>query len=159
MSLTDKLFLTEIPESDQKYVDLFRKSLRDYAPLNKLEQVQESTDIQLYYSLINAALSFSIEGFYVEIKEFTDLPWTILQLGATLNLLNEIGILSARNTLTYQDPGGVTVQDYDKYGRYINYFNILTNRYAQLSRNWRSARNIDNCYGGIASEFSLRQIW
>ncbi|MCF1193625.1 hypothetical protein LRR18_18725, partial [Mangrovimonas sp. AS39] len=51
------------------------------------------------------------------------LPWSLVKLGATLQLLEIKGIISARNTLTYSDAGGVNVSEMDKWGRYLNYFN------------------------------------
>jgi hypothetical protein len=57
-------------------------------------------------------------------------------MGATLKILTKKGILSARNTLTYQDAGGITVQDYDKYGRYVNYFNVLVSTYYRGIQTW-----------------------
>ena len=68
-------------------------------------------------------------------------------------MLTGQGILSARNTLTYNDTGGVTVQDFDVYGRYINYFNILINKYRQHLIDFKRNINIDGCYGGVSSEY------
>ena len=64
------------------------------------------------------------------------------------------GILSARNSLTYQDAGGVTVSDYDRYGRYTNLFNTLINRYYRAVTSIKRRVNIDACYGGVESEYS-----
>jgi len=159
MNLLSKYTLTEanIPTADLVFVDLFRKFLRDEVNLNTLEQVQENTDLELYHALLETL--DNINSAYLPIttyKEFTDLPsWHMLALGATLNILTSVGILSSRNTLTYNDSGGVTVKDYDKYGRYINYFNILINKYAVAVQSWKYSLNIDNAYGdGIASEYT-----
>lgn len=53
--------------------------------------------------------------------------------------------------LTYQDTGGVTVQDYDTYGRYINLFNVFVSRYMQQIQDIKRSINIDNAYGSIES--------
>ena len=74
-------------------------------------------------------------------------------MGATLQILTSKGILSARNTLTYQDSGGVTVQDSDKYGRYINYYNLLLARYSRGVTNMKIGKNIESAYGGVKSEY------
>lgn len=74
-------------------------------------------------------------------------------MGATLQYLTSKGILSARNTLTYRDGGGVTVQDYDRYGRYINYYNILISKYVRGISAMKLGSNIESAYGGVPSEY------
>ena len=69
--------------------------------------------------------------------------------------LTSKGILSARNTITYRDGGGVTVQDYDRYGRYINYYNILINKYVRGVSNMKLGSNIESAYGGVDSEYGI----
>ena len=76
-------------------------------------------------------------------------------MGATLMYLTSKGVLSARNTITYRDGGGVTVQDYDRYGRYINYYNILINKYVRGVGNMKLGQNIEAAYGGVPSEYGI----
>ncbi len=64
------------------------------------------------------------------------------------------GILSARNTLTYNDTGGVTVQNFDVYGRYINFFNILINKYRNQVTSLKRSNNVEAGYGGVYSEYA-----
>ena len=72
-----------------------------------------------------------------------------------LTVLTSKGILSARNTITYRDGGGVTVQDYDRYGRYINYYNILVNKFLRGVTNMKLGANVDAAYGGVSSEYDV----
>jgi len=163
MTLLDKYKYTEseIPTEDLVFIDLLRKFLRDDATLNVLLKTEENTNIQLYHALLMAL--DDINNTYQPITTYADfskLPsWNMLAFGATLNILTSEGILSARNTLTYSDSGGVTVQDYDKYGRYINYFNVLINKYVQMVKSWKESLNISSVYGGTdngqASEYAL----
>jgi hypothetical protein len=156
MTLQDKIFETAVVPEDQPVVNVFRRSIRDDANLNRLEKVQESEDLDLYYALLTAASEIRTEvNGIIEINSLRDIPWNILQQGALLKLLTTLGILSARNMLTYQDAGGVTVQDYDRYGRYINYFNVLINGYWRSVMSWKTQENINNCFGGVPSEYSL----
>lgn len=162
MNLLSKLTLTEenIPADDLVFVNLLRKFLGDDATLNRLERVQENTNLELYHALLMALDQINSEyAPQTSYTEFTSIPsWYMLALGGTLNVLISKGILSARNTLTYNDQGGVMVQDYDKYGRYINYFNILVNKFAMSVSNWKISSNIDSAYGtgdGQSSEYSL----
>lgn len=78
-----------------------------------------------------------------------------MKYGAVLQVLTSKGIISSRNTLTYNDGGGVTVQDMDKYGRYINYYNVLINKYVRGLQALKLGSNVDDAYGGVGSEYGL----
>jgi hypothetical protein len=52
MTILEKLIQTSVPEADLPIVDLFRDHLNDEAELNTLEQVQESTDLELYRAML-----------------------------------------------------------------------------------------------------------
>lgn len=144
-----------IPQNDLPYVLRLRRYLGDTEELNKLEGLEESTNVDLYFALQDSLDEINVTSVQTNYTSFNQVPWAILRLGGVLNVLTSKGILSARNTLTYQDNGGVTVQDYDKYGRYINYFNTLINKYMSSINGWKVSVNVDNCYGGVPSEFSL----
>lgn len=147
-----------IPDVWQPYVERFRDFLRDTSTENRLEKIEESTDGQLYDALTDALDEIN-KGFmpmthwHIEdlSSENSYLSWNTLKYGGILQLLTAVGILSSRNTLTYRDTGGVTVQDYDKYGRYINYFNILINKYQNSVIMAKRAYNMDQCYGSVDS--------
>ena len=159
MTILEKMSLPEdqIPQRDKVAIDALRKYLRDDPVLNELLDDFESTDSQLYTALlmtldeINNYMQPKLNYIYLdEVKSLS-----LLLLGGTLQVLNSVGILSARNTITYRDAGGITVQDYDKYGRYINYFNILTNKYINKLMDYKRTLNFDNGFGGVFSEYSL----
>jgi|GEM_PF-5822538 len=160
MTILEKLIQTTVPEAEKPIVDLFRSQLNDTAELNTLDEIQESSDIELYRALLMTVNELNnnlvYEPNFTELKDVTNI--NLLFLGATLKVLTSKGILSARNTLTYQDAGGVTVQDYDKYGRYINYFNILVSSYYRDINFLNVKSNIDACYGEVNSEY-LRVSW
>jgi len=144
-----------VPTAHQIYVDRLRAFLGDTAALNVLEGTEENTDLYLYQALQDAIWEIN-EDFEPETTwSITTIPsWTALKLGAALQVLTGKGILSARNTLTYNDAGGVTVSNYDKYGRYVNYYNILVNKYMRSVTSTKRRYNIDQCYGGVESEYS-----
>lgn len=157
MSLIHKMAATEVPADEQVYVDAFRRYIGDYANLNTLKETQESTDLELYMALILTL--DELNDALVHRPNFESCTQVenvkTLLLGALLQLLTMKGILSARNTLTYNDAGGVSVQDYDTYGRYINIFNVLVNKYMNDIRVWNFRTNIDDCYSGVYSEYAL----
>lgn len=146
-----------VPTAYQTKVDRLRRWLGDEATLNKLLQGQESTDAFLYECIDDALdeINFTPPNPTTPFTIDTFPSWAVLKLGATLQVLTGKGILSARNTLSYNDTGGVTIKDYDTYGRYINYFNILINKYRLAIQNMKIGANIDAVYGGVPSEYSL----
>ena len=143
-----------IPHGDQLYVDRLRRYLNDTALANVLEAEEESNDTTLYEAIRDVMdeinFEFLPETTYSKISEF---PWSLLKIGATLQVLIGKGILSARNQLTFNDTGGITVSDYDKYGRYINIFNVLITKYRRGVSTWKLTGNIESAYGSIPSEY------
>ena len=145
----------------QTHIDDLRSYLRDTAALNTLDSVQENTDLQLQEALLD-----SLQIINIEILPAT--AWTIddvstsgksylsartVRAGAVLEILISNGILSARNTLTFNDSGGVTVQDLDKYGRYMAFYNMLYTKFFRSAQAAKKAWNVDQCYDGISSEW------
>jgi hypothetical protein len=144
-----------ISATHQLYVDRLRKYLGDTAELNTLSGAEECSDIFLYHCLQAAMDEFNFEFIPETTYTITSIPsWNVLKLGATIQVLIGKGILSARNTLSYSDAGGVTIQDYDTYGRYINFYNLLINKYMRSVQSMKVSSNVDSCYGGVSSEYS-----
>jgi hypothetical protein len=143
-----------VPHTAQLYVDRLRRFLNDTAVANVLEEVVESDDTTLYEAIQDAMDEINLEFLpvttYTAISQF---PWTLLKLGATLQVLIGKGILSARNQLTFNDSGGITVSDYDKYGRYVNWFNVLIAKYQRGVMSWKLTSNVENAYSDIPSEY------
>jgi hypothetical protein len=142
-----------IPTTDRPYVNRLRRYLQDTEVLNVLDQVKESTDVDLFFALQDTVDEINVIPPITTYTLFSDIPWSILKLGATLQILVSQGILSARNQLTYNDAGGIQVSDMDKYGRYVNWFNVLINKYLRSVAAWKIGGNIDAAYGGVPSEY------
>jgi hypothetical protein len=143
-----------IPYNHNLYVQRLRTYLGDTAELNSLQEEIESTDVELYHYIQDTLDELNYEFLPQTSYTIDNFPsWNILQIGSILKYLTSKGILSARNTLTYQDGGGVTVQDYDKYGRYVNYFNVLINKFVRGATNLKLGKNVEDCYGGVSSEY------
>lgn len=150
----EKLIGGTISFDEQLYVDRVRKFLGDFAASNKLDAVQESDDQDIYDAMIDTLDEINFEYLPTSNYTFETVPsFNLLKLGATLQILTSKGILSSRNTLTYTDSGGVTVQDMDKYGRYINYFNVLIAKYQRGVQNMKVGQNVDDAWGGVHSEY------
>jgi hypothetical protein len=78
-------------------------------------------------------------------------------MGATLQYLTGAGIHSARNSFNYSDGSSINVQDTDTWGRYINYYNVLINKFQQLLSSFKRRENIDMVYGGVHSQYN--DLW
>ncbi len=155
MTLEEKNFLETVPEEDLKFVVRLRRDLRDFVSKNELKETEENTDLELYYSLLNAALEIKNEvSMIIELNSLIEIPWNILSTGATIDVLESESIRSARNTLSYNDAGGINVQESDVYGRYVNLFNMLKAGYQSAIRNWKASKNIESCYGGVHSDYN-----
>lgn len=145
-----------VPTAYQTKVDRLRRYLGDNVTLNKLLAAEESSDAFLYECIDDALDEInntppSIGTIYT----ISDFPsWSVLKLGSVLQVLVGKGILSARNMLTYNDTGGVTIHDMDTYGRYVNFFNVLINKYRRAIKDMKITANIDSVYGGVASEYA-----
>ena len=160
MPLTTQLLISDyIPRQHQLYVNKLRRYIGDSEALNVLTDEEESNNNFLYDCLIDTVDEINNEYDPETTWTLTTVPsWNALKMGATIQVLIGKGILSARNMLTYSDSGGVTVQDYDKYGRYINVYNVLINKYMRSVTSMKRRYNVDQCYGEVASEYSLDEV-
>ena len=146
----------------EQAVAKLRSFMKDTEALNFLEGVEENTDPYLEQYITDAFIEINGQfgpttrwgwgDVLWEIGGDGTLPWTIIQLGAVLQALISNGVVSARNTLTYNDASNVQVSDFDKYGRYINFYNLLINRYQSAVIQMKARYNIDQGFGGIHSQ-------
>jgi hypothetical protein len=146
-----------------------RRYLNDTPELNRLDQVAECTDDDLNDYIKDTMdelnlqfppiTTFKISDVTLEPGDGATIPWSLVKLGATLQFLTSKGILSARNMLTYSDTGGVQVSDYDRYGRYINFFNVLIQKYVQAATQFKIAYNASQCFGGVYSPLDAGGTW
>ena len=131
----------------------------DKVELNVLIQKQETTDEELNDYIQKSIDYFNTTG-YATTYVLSDFPSkSVLIDGTIIQILMGKGILSARNMLTYQDTGGVTVQDFDTYGRYVNLFNVYINKYMRQVIDIKRSINIDGAYGSIESPMAYDQYW
>ena len=153
--IDDYLFLNEVPEEANKYVLRLRRYLEDFTESNELLGVEESTDLELFNALIDTwdQVNNEFEPVDLHTSHFSRIPWSILRQGAVLNVLVSQSILSARNVLSYNDSGGITVKDQDVYGRYMALFNMLIAQYRRGAQAYKRLMNINGAYGGSHSEY------
>ncbi len=131
----------------------------DKEELNVLIQAQETTDEELNDYMSKAVDNFNGIGYSTQYT-LSDFPNKGLLIdGTIIQILMGKGILSARNMLTYQDIGGITVQDFDTYGRYVNLFNVFINKYMQQAIDVKRSLNIEGAYGSIESPMGYLDVW
>lgn len=75
-------------------------------------------------------------------------------MGATLKILENNGLNSARNTLTYSDAGGITIKDQDKFGRYTVFYNTFLAGWRRSVVEFKRSANVEGAYGGVASDYA-----
>lgn len=147
-----------IPSEHIMKVERLRDFLRDRPELNRLLEEKESSDNDLYEALLAGLDYINCEVGYLTDYSLNDFPsWKILRDAAVLDILTSAGLGSARNTLTYNDNGGVMSQDNDVYGRYMAYYNQLIVKTQQAIQNFKIVKNISNGFGG--SESAYGAIW
>lgn len=150
----------EIKQENIPYIEKFRRWIGDQAPLNVLDKERECTDEEIQDYLMDTVDEINYAYEPQTAYSVADFPsFYILKLGATLQYLTAKGILSARNMISYSDPSGISVQDVDRYGRYVNYYNVLINKYNLALTNFKRGVNINGAYGGLGSEYDQGRQW
>jgi hypothetical protein len=142
-----------------------RKYLNDQPQLNELDEDFESTDDELVdyikssLNVINMdttpVTAWTILNVVENPGDDGYITWSVVRLGAVLELLTAKGIISARNMLTYSDAGGVQVANHDKWGRYINYYNVMRPKFEAAVASAKIRYNVQQAYGGFSSPFSF----
>lgn len=135
-----------------------RNKLRDYIKdkpdLNKLLEDQENTDTYLEMCIEDALEEINEEYMPETSWTLNDVPWSLIKKGSILQVLIGAGIGSARNTFSYSDGSSINVNDNDQWGRYINLYNVLISKYERSVQRYKKRKNIDGCYGGVASQYN-----
>jgi hypothetical protein len=142
-----------------------RRFIGDTPQLNVLDGEFETTEDDLISYIKDTLIEinmdsepramFTLKDIATEPEDNLNLSWSTVKLGSILQYLTSKGILNARNFITYSDTGGVQVSDLDRWGRYINYFNVLVNKYVAGVKAAKLRVNINDAYGGYSSPFSF----
>lgn len=139
------------------YLKRFRKFLKD-SPINNTGEFLdtiENTDDDLRMYLNMAVESYNDSFFRTDFTIDFFKNEMLLFTGALLSALVSNGVVSARCALTYQDMGGIVVQDMDRYGRYLQMFNQFFSYWKSHVLDTKRAWNINNAYGEVHSDM----IW
>ena len=146
-----------IPTTVSGYLTRFRQYIADTELLNLLWEAEQCSDSDLLMYMEDFIDDFNVSWpprTYFTIDDFIDqVNWSILRMGATLEMLTNKGIGQARNQLSYSDTSGINLQDHDQYGRFLNLYHSLRPVLEKKIINWKRSYNIDSVYGDEPSEW------
>lgn len=137
------------------YVKRFRQFLKDDKDLNKGEFLKkiENKDTDLSDYLSRALEAFNDSFFKTEFTMDNFPSEHLLFVGGLLQALTSNQVVNARCALTYQDAGGIVIQDMDRWGRYSQLFNQFFNYWKQSVLEIKRSWNIENSFGDIPSDY------
>ena len=135
-------------------INRVRSKMRDYAPINRLIEGEESSDLQIAYAIVDVLEDFNNTPPFTKLG-LPDFPVpNILVLGVCAELLQSLSILQARNYLPYSD-GGISFSISDKSQLYQAMASTLSNQYEAKKTAWKIANNYSKALGyGAFSEYS-----
>lgn len=140
----------------QTMVHEIRTYLRDFPELNRLIDGVEHSDRAIAWAVLDTLVDFNgsppLIGDFV-VSSFPNR--TLLKNGAIYHLLRQIGLLMARNLMSFSD-GGLTVNVEQKSTLMMQWAQWFAQEYKGAARELKMAINIQRAWGGGAfSEYSL----
>jgi len=135
-------------------IEYIRSYLRDTPELNRLVAGKEHSD-----RIIAMAIFDTVEL----VKTITppipigDVPIPILRKGATIFLLESLGLLMTRNQLNYRTGRGTGIGIQDKTPMLMNWIQMLKADFNQLTKEWKVSMNLAQAMRGsvLHSEYAL----
>lgn len=143
----------EVERLDQLIVVL-RDYLQDYAETNHLNQAQEFSDSQLkgfllltldYYNNVITPI-----GIRAGVMDFPSL--SLWLDGATVFAMKSAILRFQRNSFQYRD-GDTQVAVEEKAAEYERTLQRALSEFSQAARMVKESINLEQCYGGISSEY------
>ncbi len=148
---------TVLPAKFSKLVNMVRAHVRDFTELNRLTAGVESSDRQIALAIMEAIDDFNTTPPLIGNCGIADFPSiSLLIRGATIFLLEGIGLLQTRNNLSYYDGTGVQVNVSDKSPMLLQWIGLYTNQYEARKRRLKQALNMQRAFNGsgLASEYA-----
>lgn len=129
--------------------------IKDRPECNKLIEGTEFTPEEIKMALIMALEKFNTTPPLVLTYSLEQFPIvSMLMLGATARLMDMAVIAKNRNRLPYSD-AGLSVDDDGQAPQYQQVKQIMMQEFEEWMRNYKKAINVEQCYGGISSEYSI----
>lgn len=140
------------------FVNMVRTFMRDYPELNRLIAGAESSNRQIAWAVLDTLDDFNSEPPYIGDFGLDNFPsMSLLIRGTVCSLLESIGLLQTRNHISFSD-GGIQVGINDKTPFIQSWLQMFRNSYEDKKRKFKTARNIENAWGGsVSSELRVVQ--
>lgn len=140
------------------FVNMVRLFMRDHPELNRLIAGVESSNRQIAWAVLDTLDDFNSEPPVIGDFGLDNFPSTnLLVRGVVCSLLESVGLLQTRNHLSFSD-GGIQVGVNDKTPFIQSWLQMFRNSYEDRKRKIKTARNIENAWGGsVSSELRVVQ--
>jgi len=160
---TRKLDGLEIDISDEFWsmINMLRAYVRDFTPLNRLLDGEESKDRDLALAIFRAVEDFSgtpPPNYYTLQTLISHHKSDLLLRGAACKLMESVVFQYARNEIQFSD-AGVSVKISDKTPIFLNIYGLLYNQWTAEKKEAKISMNmmdiVTSDAGGVFSEFWL----
>lgn len=135
-------------------IDYIRDFLRDHPELNRLVDGKEHSDRLIAMAIFDTVERVRAMSPPVDVG---GLPINILRMGATIFLLQSLGLLMTRNQLNYKTGSGTGIGIQDKTPLLMNWIQMFQQEFREAAKEWKISQNLSRALGGSGtfSEYSL----
>lgn len=151
----------EISENYYAMINMLRAYMRDFAPINRLIDGEESKDRDLALAIYRALEDFNgtPPPIALNLQQVIDNHLVDLLLrGAACKLMESVVLNYARNEVQFTD-AGVSVKISDKFPIFMNWYGVMKPQYDQDKQQTKYSLNINQIVGttgsGLFSEYWL----
>ncbi len=132
----------------EQMAQTIRTFLRDFPELNRLIRGVESSNRLIYWAIDDAIDDWNTTPPLIGAASIANFPSKRLLIrGATITLLESVGLLQTRNHLTFSD-GGIQVGVSDKTPLIQSWLQYFKNDYEQKKLRLKVSMNIEQGWGG-----------
>ena len=137
-------------------VSYVRSFLRDHAELNRMVEGREHSDRLIAMALFDTVDQLKTMPPDVSV-DLGNVPISLLRKGATIFLIESVGLLMVRNQLNYRTGRGTGIGIQDKAPLLMNWIQMLKQDFMQAAKDWKVSRNLEEAMRGsvLYSEYSL----
>lgn len=144
--------------SKDQFVNDIKIFLRDGAEVNMLLEGVETSPLMIEWAIDQTVEEYNLHPPHIGDVIFATYPSVaLLRMGTIINVLMSAGLLQTRNQLTYND-GGISVSIFNKTGLYQSWIRLFRERYDQQLLRIKRAKNAENAYGGVHSEYLTASV-
>jgi len=138
----------------EQMAQVVRTFLRDFPELNRLIRGVENSNRLIFWSIDDALEDWNTTPPLIGPVSIETFPSRrLLVRGATINLLESVGLLQTRNHISFSD-GGLQVGISDKTPLIQSWLQYFKNDYEQKKLRLKVSINIENAWGGgVNSEY------